>query len=353
MAIAPDLVVEARGDGRARGRAHGEALRRRIHAGLERWDEDVERRIGTRAPEYVTRLVGETRFIPVIERHAPDLLAEVRGIAEGAGVGFERILAYNLMDEEWWFSQTPGVRQACSLIAVAAHEGRPALLAQNMDLPEVMDGGQAVLRSVAADGTESVVLTAAGMIGLTGCNSAGVGVCVNTLSMLRHSPDGLPVAFVMRGVLERRLVADVERFLRDVPHASGQHYALASEGGIAGLECSAGGVARSNGPRARFWHTNHPLESTDIDPDDEHPEGYADSHDRLARLASGADSIDSAADCRELLADRDAPLCAIADANDPWMTFASIVMELGEPPSVSVAPGPPDRTAWTEVAFAG
>src|SRR5438034_663001 len=78
-----------------------------------------------------------------------------------------------------------------------------ALLAQNMDLPEVMDGGQTILRSTAPDGTRTVVLTAAGMIGLTGCSSAGVGVCVNTLSMLNHSPDGLPVAFVVRGLLER------------------------------------------------------------------------------------------------------------------------------------------------------
>jgi isopenicillin-N N-acyltransferase like protein len=352
MAIAPDLVVEVRGDGRSRGRAHGEALRDRILAGLERWDADVERRIGTPAADYIARLIGETSFLPAIERHTPDLLAEVRGIAEGAGVSFERVLAYNLMDEEWWFAQTPGVRQACSAIAVAAQDGRPALAAQNMDLPEVMDGGQAVLRSTTPDGLESVVLTAAGMIGLTGCNSAGLGLCVNTLSMLRHAGDGLPVAFVMRSVLDRRSVADAERFLRAVPHASGQHYGLASRDATVGLECSAGGATRSDGSARRFWHTNHPLRSDDLDPHTDHPEGYPDSHDRLARLEQGAPAIETAADCRELLADREAPLCAIASADDPWLTFASIVMELGDgPPTVEIAPGPPDRTDWTAVSF--
>jgi isopenicillin-N N-acyltransferase like protein len=351
VAIAPDLVVEARGDGRARGRAHGEALRDRILAGLERWDADVERRIGPPAAGYVARLVGETRFLPVVERHAADLLDEVRGIAEGAGVKFERILAYNLMDEEWWFSQTPGVRQACSLVAVAAQDGRPALLAQNMDLPDVMDGGQAVLRSTAADGVESVVLTAAGMIGLTGVNSEGLGVCVNTLSMLHHSDRGVPVAFVMRGILERRTVADAARFLESVPHASGQHYALGSAEAVAGYECSASGAVRSDASAARFCHTNHPLASDDLDPADEHPDGYPDSHVRLARVEAAAGGIRTGEDCRELLADREAPLCVHATADDPWLTFASIVMELGDRTEVAIAPGPPDTTGWVDVPF--
>ena len=45
--------------------------------------------------------------------------------------------------------------------------------------------------------------------------------------MLNHSRAGLPVAFVMRGVLERTSVNAAAAFLEDVPHASGQHYALA------------------------------------------------------------------------------------------------------------------------------
>ena len=64
-----------------------------------------------------------------------------------------------------------------------------------------MDGGQTVVRVTSEDGPRTAVLTAAGMIGLTGANSAGLGVCVNALSMLRHSPDrrmvlGVPVAHV-------------------------------------------------------------------------------------------------------------------------------------------------------------
>ena len=350
MAIAPDLVVDVGGSGRERGRTHGEALRGRIVAGLERWDADVAARLRIDAAGHVAAFLAQTRFLDAIERHTPALLEEVRGIAEAAGVAFDRILALNLMDEEWWFSSSPSGRQACSVVAAAPRDGRPALLAQNMDLPHMMDGGQAVLRATGEDGLQTAVLTAAGMIGLTGANSAGLGVCVNALSMLRHSPAGLPVAFVIRGVLERRSLDDAAAFLRAVPHASGQHYALAAPQGAAGFECSAGGVARSDGDTGRFWHTNHPLASADLDPADDHPDGYPDSHRRMAALQTAGPGLASAADCERLLADREAPLCVLPDG-DPWMTFGSVAMELSAPPVVRVAPGPPDRTEWATVTL--
>jgi hypothetical protein len=348
MAVAPDVIVDVSGSGRERGRAHGEGLRDRIAEALERWDAEVAERMGIPAAEHVAGLLGATRFRPAIESHTPELLEEVRGIAEGAGASFERILAYNLMDEEWWYSQARGHRHACSVVAIPAGEGRGALLAQNMDLPEVMDGGQTILRSTAPDGGRTVVLTAAGMIGLTGANSDGLGVCVNTLSMLNHSREGLPVAFVVRGLLERRSLAGAEAFLRAVPHASGQHYAIASGGDVAGFECSAGGVVASDGGRGRFWHTNHPLASRDLDPADDDPAGTADSRHRLARLAETGPDIESTDDCERLLADKRAPLCVAPEAEHNWLTFGSIAMELSSPPSVRIAPGPPDRTPWID-----
>ena len=203
MAVTGDAIVDCRGDPRERGHAHGEALRGQIGALLERWDAAVAARLGRPAATLVSDLIGTTGFVAAVERHTPQLLEEVHGIAEAAGFAFERILALNLMDEEWWFTEPGRPRHACSLVAVAERDGRPPVLAQNMDLPELMDGAQAIVRVDGAAGP-SVVLTAAGMIGLTGVNAAGVGVCVNTLPMLHHSSAGLPVAFVMRGVRARR-----------------------------------------------------------------------------------------------------------------------------------------------------
>ena len=348
MAVTSQAIVECRGDGRERGRAHGEALRERIGGLLERWDAGVAARLGRPPQTLVSALVETTGFVAAIERHTPDLLAEVRGIAEGAGVAFDRVLALNLMDEEWWFTAPAEPRDACTLIAVGPAEGRPTVLAQNMDLPEHMDGAQALLRYDDGAGDGGAVLTAAGMIGLTGVSSAGLGVCVNTLAMLNHSRDGLPVAFVMRGALGQGSVAGAADFLARVPHASGQHYALADSAGVAGYECSAAGAVRSDSARGRFCHTNHPLASADLDPAVP-AEGREDSHVRLAAIESVADNVATGADCERVLADREAPLCVVPEPGKPWITFGSIWAELGDAPRVRIAPGPPDRTAWVDV----
>ncbi len=344
MAVTPDAIFDCRGSARERGRAHGEALRAPIGALLERWDADVAARLHRPPATLVSELVGTTGFVDAIRQHTPGLLEEVGGIAEAAGIAFDRILALNLMDEEWWFTAPAKPRHACSLVAAAATDGRPAVLAQNMDLPELMDGAQAILR-VDGDAGPSVVLTAAGMIGLTGVNACGFGVCVNTLPMLHHSRAGLPVAFVMRGVLERESAATAAAFLADVPHASGQHYALADAAGVAGYECSAAGAVRSDDGSGRFCHTNHPLQSGDLDPA-RRAAGEPDSHTRLAAITAAAPTVTSGADCERVLADRDAPLCVVPAPGHPWITFGSIWAELSSPPRVRIAPGPPDRTAW-------
>src|SRR3712207_3437122 len=69
------------------------------------------------------------------------------------------------------------------------------------------------------DGPSLLVLSSAGLIGLTGVNSAGMAICVNTLLMLRPNPDGLPVAAVMRHALAQRSVAEAQAVLETVPHA--------------------------------------------------------------------------------------------------------------------------------------
>jgi hypothetical protein len=216
-----------------------------------------------------------------------------------------------------------------------------------MDLPEVMDGAQAIVRHDDGQGDGSTMLTAAGMIGLTGVSSAGLGVCVNTLSMLYHSRDGLPVAFVMRGALAQGSVAGAAAFLDRVPHASGQHYALADRTEVAGYECSAAGAVRSDSGDGRLCHTNHPLRSTDLDPAVP-AEGREDSHIRLAAIEAAAPDVATGADCERALADREAPLCVVAEPGHPWLTFGSIWAELGASPRVRIAPGPPDRTAWLD-----
>jgi hypothetical protein len=149
----------------------------------------------------------------------------------------------------------------------------------------------------------------------------------------------------MRGALEQPTREQAERFLSETPHASGQHFALADGAAVSSLECSAGG-ARSTNAGARAWHTNHPLASSDLDPRSPLPEGTADSHVRQGRLGELVAEVRSAEDCMEVLCDDEAPLCKHATASVPWLTFGSVVYELGASPRAWVALGPPDRSPF-------
>ena len=349
------MIVECAGDARAIGRAHGEGARALIQAGLERWRDAVGRSTGIPVSKYVPALVGGTGLMATTQRILPDLVTELEGIAEGADADFGEIAAYNLMDEQWWFDAGIAAvgEPGCSVIGARLTDSG-TVLAQNMDLPGFMDGSQLMLHIHPDSGPAAYVLTAAGMVGLTGMNSAGLGVCVNTLLMLNHRADGLPVAAVLRGLLACQSLAEAERFLTSVPHASGQHYALADRTGLRSFECSAAGASASAPAGAdRVLHTNHPLASRDLDPAAERQLGQAgridNSRARHAFLAGHASQAADAASVRTVLEDRTVPICVTPEPGHYSITFGSVLYLLGDQQAAEYCLGRPDASAWQQV----
>lgn len=347
-------VIEISGSPRERGRAHGEGLRDLARARDERWRHEIETNCGIPAERFIERFLAETKFLPAIQRLTPTLLDETLGIAEGSGLPYERVLACQLMDEEWWWSEPLQQRHHCSGLGALTRSG--AIAAQNMDLGVWMDGYQTLLHiHDRALGLESYVLTCAGMIGLCGMNSAGLALCVNTLLDLNHRIDGLPVAFVSRAMLERRSAAEAASFLEAAPHASGQNYVLADPAAVIDYECSAAGAVRVPFTVVdRAWHTNHALASGDRDPTHS-GSGWADSgrdsRARLAaverRIADGATTVDPRL-ARATLASKDDPRDPVSRRKDRGIdkpatgfTFASVIWEVGIEPAAHVAAGAP------------
>ena len=342
-------VVDCAGPPRERGRAHGEGLRPLVRAGLDRWLDALGEAHGTDPGRYVGDFLGATAYPAAIARWTPALLEEVRGIAAGAGRPFPHLLAYNLMDEEWAHGGARrGPAPGCSVAGVRPPGGGRPFLAQTMDIPSLHDGTQAVLRVRPGEGPEVLVFTAAGMIGLTGCNAAGVGVVVNNLAVLPSSPGGLPVAFVLRGLLGRATLAAAAGFLRAVPHATGQHYAVGGPEGLASLECSARGVVE-DAAAERVLRTNHPLLAGDGGGDPEAAYARSRTRERLAFLRDRVPHGAGRAGVEGVLADASVPL-SLAPGRGV-MTFGAVSMELGRPPRLRVAPGPPHATPFAEVPF--
>ncbi len=256
-----------------RGRAQGVALRPLIQSHLAAWLGALAKG-GVGEPEaYVAQMLAATDFVTAIRRHTPDLMAEVEGIAAGAEVPFELLFGLQLLDEEWAHrvrtQAADGKLEKCTSLGIVAADGQ-TWIGQNMDLGSYTDGHQALL-SIAAEGNRpaALVFTVAGMIGLMGVNAAGVGVCVNSLPQLPSAPRGLPVAFVLRRLLQARSLAAACDLVTGLPHATNQHYLIAAPGAVRAFEASAEGVTAYHPPQAsRVLHTNHPLAEVQGDAED-------------------------------------------------------------------------------------
>ena len=87
-------------------------------------------------------------------------------------------------------------------MSLASDSTRPAILAQNMDPPIFLHGFPTLLHiKDSITGIESYVYTFPGFIGLCGMN-ANIAITCNGISMLKSQKSGIPVAFVVRSILE-------------------------------------------------------------------------------------------------------------------------------------------------------
>jgi hypothetical protein len=319
------------------------------------------------AEVFIHRFIRQTQFVAAMEKWTPDLLEEIRGMAEGAGIDLDTMLVLQLPDECFIHGEAIAANR-CSSLGFARSGIRPALVAQNMDVPSFADGFQLVLHVKQHDSDlEAFVLTQVGCIGLNGMNNRAIGVCTNALWQLGSCRDGLPVACIVRGLLQQRSQKDAIAFLHAVKHASGQNYVLGGPENVRCFECSAGRVERftSSAGQDVVWHTNHPLVNEDYnvqyrairkDPTDL-AKREANTRTRLRclenRLAGGP-GVRGVDLVKATLASSDSadyPVCIPRRENSPALTFASTIMELAEKPVFHVAPGPPDVIAYEVLRF--
>jgi isopenicillin-N N-acyltransferase like protein len=338
-------VLECSGSPRRIGLAHGEAARDLIAQGLDRWRANLDQKRGN-ASAYIDGFLARTSFLATIEQHLPHLLEEMRGIAEGSGQPFEHILAYNLLDEEWSFraDKLGDIAPGCTAVAIAG-----TAIGQTMDIPTVHDGTQVVLAIEPEHGPSQRVFTAAGMLGLNGANSAGVGVVVNNLAQLPSSANGLPVICILRHILEHETAAEAAAWAESVPHAVGQHYLIGDPAEIISIEGAANGVYRVP-VTERYVHANHPLANPAVSPDAPKMEELSNTHGRAARAEELARSSRDQADLQRILEDQQAPISR--EPRNGVMTFGGTSIGLASPPTMRVTSGPPHESQWVDVDWA-
>jgi hypothetical protein len=352
----PAQIVPVRLEGAPfeRGRAHGRALKTQAQAHLAAWLASLAE-AGVGEPRaYVEGMLARTDFLGAIRALTPDLLAEVEGVADGAEAPFELVFALQLLDEEWAHrvrTRAAAGLEKCSSAAIAGPDG--AWIGQNMDLGTYTDGAQATL-AIAADGGRpaAMVFTAAGMIGLMGVNAAGVGVCVNSLPQLPSAREGLPVAFVLRRLLQATSLDEAAGLVQALPHATNQHWLLAAPDGVRSFEASAAGVVEFR-PAGFGWvlHTNHPLAAEGGAED----AGYrGNSQARLAsltaRLTGAPAGFAPVAEALCACDDPRHPVCrAAGESALAGFTTGSMISRLAQDGVTTwISPGPPREMGYAQ-----
>ena len=353
------------GTGYELGLQHGKRLKKEIGEIVAKWKKNTSDMMGRDANMVLAEFFQYAQFTAAIKKWTPDLYEEVRGIAEGSGQQLNDIMVFNLLDEFWVYQDNLS-NHHCSGIGVPSRNGKNAYIAQNMDIESYTDGYQVLMRLTRTDNRpEQLILTHPGLIALNGMNETGIGACMNTLMQLKASNTGLPVAFIVRRILNSTNKEDLLQFIQSVPHASGQNYIIGIRDEVFDFEASAHKVIRFNPNNANgtIYHTNHPLANDDVkdwfkkyDPTskDAIDPGKSNSHIRLTAVQKRVKEASSVDDIliKETLRskdDKDNPVCR-APKNGGF-TFGSVIMTLTGTPYLQVTAGPPDESEYKKIAF--
>jgi isopenicillin-N N-acyltransferase-like protein len=254
-------TIDMAGSPAQMGAAHGESQRERIK-------EYCDRFIGSLLSGSAVRLSEAdlwARWSPQVaanQREAPDLVEEMRGIARGAGIPFERIFLLNsLLDlNSFRYLDLASSFAGCSTFAVTAESGTgKTLIGQTYDMPEFHQDYLTVLRLRPAQGPRQLVFTFAGIVGAAGQNEEGLAVNINYLSPCDVGLGRLH-SVVVRQALAATQLADALTPVATPPRAGGAHFLISDrDGNVISVETTAKRFAVAYPEGNAIGHTNHYL----------------------------------------------------------------------------------------------
>jgi isopenicillin-N N-acyltransferase-like protein len=349
----------------ARGQQYGRQAARLVHRAVAAYRDVFEHRAGL---DWAAAVAHARSFAPDIERFLPDALAEMRGIADGAGVPFEAVLVLNCRSELMFAAarskgETPPGECTSFAVAPEASADGHVLLGQNWDWVPFAREICVMVEARRDDKPSYATIVEAGMLAKVGLNAAGFGLCTNTLVSERDvDRRGVPYHVMLRALLDCESVDAASRTLGSVERALSANYLVADRAGHAmNFETIAGGPAEIHATRpqdGRLAHANHFL-APQFAPIDAYVAKSPHSLTRLSAMRRGLAAGEplSVRRLQHLLRDHDnAPngICSHPDAAAHPLyartTVASIVSDLtaGE---LWFTDGPPCEGAYRTYRF--
>ncbi len=252
--------VEVSGSNYQRGFQQGQALKRVIRPTINRFKYDMINEFLKMAgtdynyQDYKKFFYEQTGLLKTAQEQAPDLVDEIRGIADGAGLPFDDVFVYNLnFDETFWVLEKMTGMDAmlamelanelpdghCSMGSVWK-DGK-ASLAYTLDWTRHFEGSQALIKHVKPNGDVLLMTTYAGTLIGHGINAThGYTFTPHSKFQIEHDVDhGLAQIFIYRKLIEAGSTDKAIAYLHKVHPAAGLGYTLTDKNGTRTVEVSA------------------------------------------------------------------------------------------------------------------
>ncbi|MBU2644491.1 C45 family peptidase [bacterium] len=316
-------------------------------SGLD-WDQSLEKAM---------------EFVSYIEEYDAEIMEELRGIAEGARCSLGDILAINIRSELLFLLSTQQKLDLPSCTAMAAMPeataDRLTFLAQNWDWYD-QTRAQCIILKIKQPGRPTIIqLVEAGLIAKTGMNSAGIGMCTNSL-VCDNWRVGVPFHVILRGILNADSMAAAVGAVTKAYRASAGNYMIGHTDGVAlNIEAAPETMNFIYPESGTIVHTNHFLVNNP-DIKDLIPAMWPYSITRNLRastlVAAARDNIDLEAIKRVLRDHFDKPLsiCTHVDRDllpdSKAQTNASIVLNLSRQ-ELYIAKGPPCEHSFVNIEY--
>jgi isopenicillin-N N-acyltransferase-like protein len=214
-------LIEISGPPGDRGRAYGEAARDRIALSIAYYREAFAASSGLDWPQVLT---AARIWRPIVEQVAPHLVEEMDGIAAGAGVEPDEVLALNARGEivrahDAGFGEAEGC-SSFALLPEATGDGH-VYCGQNWDWRTATEATTVMLRIVQPPKPTVIMQVEAGQIGRQGVNSTGLALNANGLDGRFGAAVGVPQPVLRRLILDSTTL----RAALEVPYDVHQHIA--------------------------------------------------------------------------------------------------------------------------------
>jgi isopenicillin-N N-acyltransferase-like protein len=196
-------------------------------------------------------------YLPAVEKYAPEIVEEMKGMAAGAKVDLQEILFLNITYE----ISTPSVMGCTSFAAAGeATAGGGVITGQNFDYVKPWEEFVILLKMKPASGPQIMAVTAAGCLGLIGLNSAGMSVNLNLLknkdSMTPRG--GVPTHIILRKVFSCQTISEAITAIASAEGRAAKNYLLTSrQGDIIDIETTTDDLDIQFPERGILTHANY------------------------------------------------------------------------------------------------